>query len=128
MQTIYQKNERDCGVAALAMLARVSHRKAYNFLEREFGRAFTLSSGKIIAGLLEFGRIPQDTKCKKIGDRQLPDLEFDALLGGDCLIPAGEKNWKRSGHWAVWDCEGQCIRDPYGYYYPFQTKKILLVK
>jgi hypothetical protein len=37
----------------------------------------------------------------------------------------GEKSYT---HWAVWDSEGQTIRDPYGYWYPLLVTHLVEIE
>lgn len=129
MRTKYQKSESDCGPAAVATLCNVNVEEAADYIYGKRGRKGATPSGCLIDAVKHFGRKPLATRCTSLTEEhELPDFEHDALLGCDCLVPNGRGGWKRSGHWAVWDSKSQCIRDPYGYYYPLAVKKFLLVK
>ncbi|QDZ06390.1 hypothetical protein FPZ24_01965 [Sphingomonas panacisoli] len=122
MKTVYQRTESDCGVAALAMLADVSYEQALEFLRGSFRHTRIISSGKILAGVTHFGRTPLGDRCIRIGERQLCDLDHNALLRG--VLIEGQRKF---GHWAIWDCFDQTIRDPYAYMLPFETLGLLEV-
>jgi len=129
MKTRYQKSQSDCGPAAVATLCEVGVKKASEYIYGKRGRKGRTPSGCLIDAIRHFGREPLASRCASLAEKDgLPEFEYDALLGGDCLVPDGRGGWKRSPHWAVWDSESQCIRDPYGYYYPFAIKKFVLVK
>jgi hypothetical protein len=115
-----QQTESDCGVAALAMLADVSYEEALEFVQQSFRYTRALSSGKILAGLAHFGAEPLDDRCADIGERNLYDLEWNALL--QCKLLADGKEY---GHWAAWDAEEQVIRDPYGFAYPIRVDALV---
>jgi ABC-type bacteriocin/lantibiotic exporter with double-glycine peptidase domain len=119
METVYQRTESDCGVAALAMLAEVSYEHSLEFLRANFRHTRVISSRKILAGVVHFGGTPLGTQCTRIGERELWQLEWSALLR--CAMLADGKEY---GHWAVWDADEQCIRDPY-LRYPIRVDGIL---
>ena len=121
MRGVLQQTESDCGVAALAMLAYVPYERALEFVLESFRYTRAMSTGKILAGVAHFGGEPLDDKCTMIRDRQLYDLEWDALLRCTMLI----SDQKTAGHWCVWDCAGQCLRDPYGYVYPVRVDALV---
>lgn len=127
MRWIYQQGETDCGAAALAMIANVDYEVAKAFLMNEAGRNRSISSGYMIKGINKFGRKCVGDRCTAIGERRLYDLDNDALLSGNLLIPI-DGGWKRDGHWCVWDSQQQVIRDPYGYVYPYEVERLVEVE
>ena len=129
MKTEYQQSETDCGPAAVATLCGVSVQDASQYIYGKLGRKGVTSSGYLVGAIEHFGRRPLADRCSSFKeDHELPNFEFDALLGCDCLVLDDSGRYKRSSHWAVWDMSDQCIRDPYGYYYPLLIRKFLLVR
>ena len=112
LSTEYQEKENDCGAGAVAMLCGVSYEEAARevFDGRKPGRT---ASGRLLKAIKKLGGRPLESRCKARGDTDLTELKNDALL--KCQMLDGDKSYT---HWAVWDSEGQTIRDPYGYWYP----------
>jgi len=110
---IYQKKQTDCGVAAVAMLCDATYEKAKRAIFGD-GRVGITSSGELLDAIRFFGGRPLTKRCIAIGETELPDLDNHALLKGKLLCGDAEPV-----HWAVWDCQAQAVRDPYGYIYPF---------
>jgi hypothetical protein len=122
LTTRYQEKENDCGAAAVAMLCGVSYERAAKevFHDREPGRT---ASGRLLDAIRKFGGSPLTAECKARAETDLTELEHDALL--KCQMLDGEKSYT---HWAVWDSEGQTIRDPYGYWYPLLVTHLVEIE
>jgi hypothetical protein len=115
LKWIYQKRQTDCGVACVAMLCDASYDEAKQLLFGKESVGIT-SSGELLQAIRHFGGKPLADRCQAIGETHLPDLDNHALLKGKLLCGESEPV-----HWAVWDCQAQAIRDPYGYDYPFEV-------
>jgi hypothetical protein len=115
LTTRYQEGENDCGAAAVAMLCGITYKRAAAvvFEDRDRGRT---ASGRLLAAVRRFGGLPLTERCIARGKIDLTELKNDALLKCQML-----HNGRSSTHWAVWDCEGQTIRDPYGYWHPLKV-------
>jgi hypothetical protein len=83
------------------------------FKDREAGRT---ASGRLLDAVREFGGRPLTDECVARKETDLTELTNDALLKCQML-----HDGKSSTHWAAWDCEGQTIRDPYGYWFPLEV-------
>jgi hypothetical protein len=105
MRRVQQKNESDCGVACVAMLARVSYDEAYTAVYGE-GRKGLTSSGKLRATLTKLGRPPVEGRMVSKGTRTLSSLPHDALLKVQPLKCSTK-------HWVVWEKKRQMKLDPY---------------
>jgi ABC-type bacteriocin/lantibiotic exporter with double-glycine peptidase domain len=107
MRLIKQKNQTDCGVACVAMLADVSYAQAERILfgANHIGKSYTHKED-LIRGLRNFGITTSGhlVRCSK----NPKNLKFKQ----DALI---KTNKLKSGkwHWAVWDSRKQVLLDPY---------------
>jgi ABC-type bacteriocin/lantibiotic exporter with double-glycine peptidase domain len=104
MRMIKQRNETDCGIACLAMLASISWAQAKHAL---FGKrrrkGFYTTKDEMRAALIRFGVI---TSKRLVVCRNPERLERDAPLRTNVLANG---NW----HWAVWDAKRKKVLDPY---------------
>ena len=122
-RTVFQGAEisnRDCGLARLEMMT--SKRLAYwrDFLRIRATRK--TKKAELIEALLEAGySVVEEGRFSK--DRAMPDLEFPSLIKGYLI-----EDEEEYGHWAVWDPDFQCLRDPYGYRAPFRATSYTLLR
>jgi hypothetical protein len=105
MRRIQQRNESDCGVACVAMLADVSYEKAYAAVYGNGRRGLT-SSGKLAAALRKLGRPPLARRMVPKRRTTLASLPHDALL----KVQPSACSTK---HWIIWDHKRQIKLDPY---------------
>jgi hypothetical protein len=105
MKRVAQRTTTDCGIAAVAMVARTSYRQAKAAFPPFKGRGFRTSRDSVGMALRKFGlaitkgRRRISTRTAKI------DLDVDALLLVDHR-PDGDF------HWIVWDCRSRRVLDP----------------
>jgi hypothetical protein len=105
MRRVKQKNESDCGVACVAILAGVSYEEAEAAVYGG-GRKGLTSSGKLAAALTKLGRPPVEGRMVSKGRTTLKSLPHDALLKVQPLACSTK-------HWIVWDKKRQIKIDPY---------------
>jgi ABC-type bacteriocin/lantibiotic exporter with double-glycine peptidase domain len=108
MRTIRQRQEDDCGIACVAMLARVSYDRA---LDEGFdGDSGLTDTIDVVRALQRLGGRPKTSRLIPKRTKDHRSFEFDALL-----LVNYRKN--RVGHWVVWDSLHGKIRDPLRYPY-----------
>lgn len=121
MKTVKQKEENDCGVACVAMLAGVSYAKARDTIFPN-GRTRLTKTKDLHAALLKLGRRP-------IGKRRLPfGSKNPRDLNNDSLVFVELKNGRDSKHWIVWDLLAKKLRDPYHATYRHRLRGYLEVE
>jgi hypothetical protein len=109
MRHVVQKTKKDCGVAALAMLARVPYKCA---------RETLFPDGKIVGtwpddmrqALVALDRAPATRRTPLRAARMEDRLSRIESLDKDALILTNEG--KKESHWIVWDACQRKIRDP----------------
>lgn len=106
MKTIKQKEENDCGVACVAMLAGVAYDEARAIIYPN-GRSKLTKTKDLSAALKKLGREPLTDRRQPFGSQVLHDLETDALV----FVEMNNDN--ASKHWVVWDAKAKKLRDPY---------------
>ena len=121
MKTIKQKEENDCGVACVAMLAGVSYTKAHDTLFSS-GRSRLTKTKDLHAALFKLGRRPIGTRRQPFGSQTLRDLKTDALVFVELA------NGNDSKHWVVWDVSARKLRDPYHTTYRHRLRGYLAVE
>jgi ABC-type bacteriocin/lantibiotic exporter with double-glycine peptidase domain len=121
MKTIKQKEENDCGVACVAMLAGVSYDEARAVIYPN-GRAKLTKTKDLSAALKKLGREPLSDRRQPFGSQTLQDLETDALVFVEL------KNGNASKHWVVWDAKAKKPRDPYHTKYDHHLRGYLAVR
>ena len=121
METIEQKDENGCGIAAVAMLAGVSYDVARAVIHPS-GRSKLTKTKDLHAALVKLGRMPLSER--RIGFRSIThkDLDVDALI----FVKMGKKG-KGNGHWIIWDNAARVLRDPDQTTKPFQIRGYLPV-
>lgn len=106
MKTIKQKNLNDCGVACVAMLARVDYQDAFDAIHPT-GRSKLTHTKDLHVALERLGRKPLTKTRIGFRSKAPDDLNNDALI----FVKMGKKG-KRGGHWIVWDAKAKKLRDP----------------
>ncbi|RDC60879.1 hypothetical protein HME9302_02095 [Alteripontixanthobacter maritimus] len=106
MKTIKQKEENDCGVACVAMLANASYDEARHAVYK-MGRSKLTKTKDLHEALIKLGRKPLSARRKPFGKKALSDLDTDALVFAEL------KDGDNSKHWMVWDTKAKTLRDPY---------------
>jgi len=100
MRRVRQRYRSDCGVACVAMLARVSYQQAFDafgFAGSE--RRFYTSHGQIAEALQILGLQIQWKKFSSWDD-----------VPGRAILGVNHRCDRRNYHWVAYD--GKCIRDP----------------
>lgn len=106
MREIRQRNDNDCGVACVAMVAGVSYFEARQQMFPDGAPGLT-EKADLIAALEVLGRKPTQRLQSFLGiHHSVINLPFDAILKCNYRKASGE--W----HWVVWDAKYQKIRDP----------------
>lgn len=104
MKHIYQKNGTDCGVACVAMVAKVSYKTAYRacgFSKRDKKQ---LTSTKQLRAALQRLGVKTYPRLRPFRKKQPNDLEHNAILKVDHI--------GRMWHWVAYDAKKQIIFDP----------------
>ena len=120
MKTVTQREENDCGVACVAMLAGVSYAKAHSLIFSS-GRSRLTKTKDLHAALSKLGRRPLSARRLPFGSKGLDELVTDALVFVELA------NGKDSKHWVVWDATAGKIRDPYYTKYSYRLRGYLAV-
>ena len=102
MKLIRQKGLTDCGVACVAMIAKVPYSAAAAAMNNFSSDRTHVRHLRI--GLSQFG-IELAHHSVRVDGNGLPRLGFDSLLK---TRPSSKNNW----HWMVWDHAQQMILDP----------------
>lgn len=105
MRRVEQRTESDCGVACVAMLAKVSYEDAYEAVYGS-GRKGLTSTNKLRAALVKLGRAPAEGRMVSKRRTTLASLPHDALLKVQPLTCSTK-------HWVVWDKKRKLKLDPY---------------
>jgi len=100
---IAQRNRTDCGIACVAMLARVSYEDAKAaFRSSEYGKP--INAKACIRALRRLGVKILSDRFKPLGPDNVETLKHNALLKANMR----RKNW----HWVVFDASKKVIIDP----------------
>lgn len=106
MKTIKQREENDCGVACVAMLAGTSYDEARAVIYPK-GRSKLTKTKDLSKALVKLGRKPLSDRRQPFGSKVPQDLDTDALVFVEM------DNGDDSKHWIVWDAKAKKLRDPY---------------
>ena len=111
MKTVYQKDVNGCWIACASMLSGVSYddiKSRFKFQKKVTGR-----SAKPLISLLKYLDIDCDAKSTKVSSLgALKELDCNALVYFKNVDEDGDES---GGHWMVWDCRQQAVRDPEGW-------------
>ena len=109
MKTVHQKDDFDCGVAAVAMLLcgkqRLSRKDAYRLADKELDTTKRTRIGQLRGALDKLGRPLRTGNMAPVPEGGLPNLSRDALV-------LAQFYGNDSKHWMVWDHRRQQLLDP----------------
>lgn len=111
METVYQKDANGCWIACVSMLTGVDYdniRSRFRFQGAVTGRA----AGPVVQLFDELGFQCDEKSTKLSKVRALRELKENAIVYTKNLDEDGDEV---SGHWMVWDADGQVLRDPEGW-------------
>lgn len=121
MKTIKQKEENDCGVACVAMLAGASYDEARALIHPN-GRSKLTKTKDLSNALIKLGRKPLSDRRQPFGSKTPRDLDTDALVFVE--MDDGDD----SKHWIVWDAKAKKLRDPYHTKYEHRLRGYLAIE
>ena len=100
MRIVKQREENDCGVACVAMLAGTSYEEARTVIYPK-GRSKLTKTKDLHEALIKLGRKPLSDRRQPFGSKTPRDLNTDALIFVEM------DNGDDSKHWVVWGCKGE---------------------
>lgn len=101
IRQVFQRRKNDCGVACVAMVARVSYERAFDALDFPDGaRKFYTSRGQLGEALNMLG-FAVHRKWYRSWDE----------IPGCAIVPVNHRCNRRNFHWVVYD--GKSVLDPY---------------
>lgn len=100
LRRVRQRTKSDCGVACVAMIARVRYREAFSaFGFSEHEKRFYTNHGQLVAALENLGC---EVQRKKFSSWQ--------NIPGCAIVPVNHRCNRRNFHWVVYD--GKFVLDP----------------
>ena len=106
METIRQRDGKDCGVACVAMLTGTGYEQVRHIIYPS-GKSRLTYTRDLYAALRELGREPLTKTRLPFRANNSANLEKDALI----FVKMGKKG-QGNGHWVVWDASASKVRDP----------------
>lgn len=101
IKRIFQRRKNDCGVACVAMVARVSYEQAFDALDFPEGtKKFYTSRNQIIEALGKFGILMQRKWFRSWEE-----------IPGCAIVPVNHRCNRKNFHWVVYD--GKAVLEPY---------------
>jgi ABC-type bacteriocin/lantibiotic exporter with double-glycine peptidase domain len=107
MSFVQQQTSTDCGIAAVAMIARVPYDVAKGMFGEFSRRGFRTTERQVRGAIKRLG-LRAKRKSKSVTFRGLEKLESDALV----LVRIGRRDDNQNLHWIVWNAELGSVLDP----------------
>jgi ABC-type bacteriocin/lantibiotic exporter with double-glycine peptidase domain len=118
MKRVVQWGEEGCGVACVAMVARISRNDAKRKMADQLKTGTT--ARQLREALRSFG--VQLDKPRPIREKNYYEFDFDAVLHGFV-----EEEHPREWHWVVWDSKRRRTLDPYRYPVKFRCTSYIKI-